>query len=253
MCAAAAGPAWAGDCAGSLDVRRARLELRLKQPVPAWVFGGEKLGLPDLAGRRLAVDWQPGHRGALYHLVDTANGAATAIGGVPYPSPSGKRAVVVAPDSPYVWSGTEIWRLDSTPPHTEWEQDSASPADYALQGWQGEDSVLLAVRGLVPEQTAPLPAALVCADGRWHLIHPTEAEWLARYRSPMGQRHAFARQRWAVIWQNGEQVFAAPADHPVFEGWQDEDTAVFGLPDGDTLTVRHEDLWRAVKTKRSPP
>jgi len=199
---------------------------------------------PEL-GATLVAGRPQGRDGALYRLVDDVSGAITAIGGPPLPSPSGRLAAVVAGDSADTWAGTEIWRLGGAVPVAEWEQDAAQPADYAFAGWRGDDTVLLAVRGLDPRQTAPLAAALTCAGDSWHLLHDTRAPWLERLASPSGHRHALLRQTAVVVWQDGEQVFGAPAVATTFVGWRDEDTALFARPGGGALTVRFDGGWRA--------
>ena len=197
-------------------------------------------------GATLVAGWLPGRDAALFRLVDDRSGAVTAIGGRPFPSPSGRLAAVVAGDNPLAWSGTEIWRLGGPVPLPEWEQDAPAPADYALAGWRGDDIVLLAANRLGPGQTAPLAAALVCAGDSWHLIHNTVAPWLAALASPSGRRHALIRPGAVIVWQDGEQVYSAAAVVAGLAGWTDEDTVLFTTPGGGTLRLRRGEAgWRA--------
>jgi len=196
-------------------------------------------------GATLVAGWLPGREAALYRLVDDRSGAVTAIGGRPFPSPSGRLAAVVAGDNPLAWAGTEIWRLGGPVPAPEWEQDAPAPADYTFAGWRGDDLVLLAANRLGPGQTAPLAAALVCAGDSWHLVHNTAAPWLAALASPSGRRHALVRPGAVIVWQDGEQVYSAPAVVAGLASWPDEDTVVFTTPGGGTLRLRRvEAAWR---------
>ncbi len=197
--------------------------------------------LADL-GFWLVAGWQPRHEGRVMRLVDKVSGAVTLIGGRPHPSPSGRLAAVVAGDSPYSWSGTEIWRLDHPVPRTQWAEDALGPADYAFVRWLDDDTVLLAARGLSPDQPAPLTAVLACAGQAWHLVHDTGPHWLDRTRSPSGHRVALARRRGVVVWQDGEQAFAAATDVDGFDRWDGDDAVLFLKTGGGRLrVVRHPD------------
>lgn len=201
-------------------------------------------------GYYVVAGWMPRREGAITRLVDDRSGAVTLIGGRPLLSPSRRRAVVVTGDNPYTWAGTEVWRLQRPVPVAEWEQDAPAPADYAFEQWWDDDTIQLAARRLAPGQDQPIGAVLACAGGSWHLLHATDGAWLAAYRSPSGHRHALPRKHGLVIWQDGEQVFAAPDDVGAFRRWQDEDTAVFAAPAGDEgeVRVRHDGTgWQVEK------
>ncbi len=203
--------------------------------------------LPEM-GAYLVAGWEPGRQGAIMRLVDDRTGAVTLIGGRPHPSPSRGRAVVVAGDSAYAWAGVELWRLDRPVPRQDWDQEALASADYAFVRWQDDDTVVLAARRVVIGQPEPLAVVLTCAAGNWHLIHNVAAPWLAAERSPSGHRHALVRTSGVVIWQDGEQVFAAATDVAGFAGWRDEDNAVFFKPSSEPLTVhRGPDGWAVVE------
>ena len=199
---------------------------------------------PNL-GFWLVAGWQPRLHGVVMRLVDAQSGAVTLIGGTPHPSPSQRRAVVVAGDNPFSWSGTEIWSLDHPIPHTEWEQYSLAPADYAFVRWIDDDAALLAVRNLSVGQIQPLNAILACGGKSWHLIHNTSASWLDLQRSPSGRRHAMVRKNGLVIWQDGEQVFSSDIDAEGFIRWRDENTAEFT---GGVTVVKNGDGWDVLGT-----
>ena len=199
-----------------------------------------------LLGATLVAGWLPGRDAALYRLVDERSGAVTAIGGRPYPSPSGRLAAVVAGDNSQAWAGTEIWRFGGPVPLAEWEQDAPAPADYAFAGWRGDDLASLVANHLAPGQTAPLAAALVCAGDAWHLVHDTTARWLVALASPSGRRHALVRPGAIVLWLDGEQEAALPAVVTGLAGWAGEDEVVFTTPSGGAVRLRRsESGWRA--------